>query len=323
MALSGAPGRATVFEAVFQQLENHVSDQMLNEVPKSFKISRPEPLKTKYAIARAEQALNFEAFQQHLDQSSTPLIVPGTMNQWPARELWPNPTYLMRTTLGGRRLVPVEVGKSYTDDEWGQKIMSFADFAKDFLLPAEPTDIGYLAQHDLFAQIPALRKDITIPDYCYTAPPAADDEAMKTSGLASTPQLDEPLLNAWLGPKGTRTPLHTDPYHNILCQVVGYKYIRLYAPSQTPKLYPRGVDDKGINMENTSQVDVSNVRGRGSNGSVDVDACRELHLKYPLFGQAQYEECILGPGECLYIPLGWWHYVESLSTSFSVSFWWN
>ena len=24
----------------------------------------------------------------------------------------------------------------------------------------------------------------------------------------------------WLGPKGTQTPLHCDPYHNLLCQVV-------------------------------------------------------------------------------------------------------
>lgn len=25
--------------------------------------------------------------------------------------------------------------------------------------------------------------------------------------------------SVWLGPKGTQTPLHCDPYHNLLCQV--------------------------------------------------------------------------------------------------------
>jgi hypothetical protein len=34
------------------------------------------------------------------------------------------------------------------------------------------------------------------------------------------------------------TPLHTDPHHNLLAQVVGTKYVRLYAPPATPRLYP-------------------------------------------------------------------------------------
>lgn len=34
------------------------------------------------------------------------------------------------------------------------------------------------------------------------------------------------------------TPPHTDPYHNLLAQVVGRKYVRLYRPDATPGLYP-------------------------------------------------------------------------------------
>ncbi|CAP70263.1 uncharacterized protein PODANS_3_3460, partial [Podospora anserina S mat+] len=41
------------------------------------------------------------------------------------------------------------------------------------------------------------------------------------------------------------------------------------------------------------------------------------------FKRLEYVDCILEPGETLYIPVGWWHYVRGLSVSFSVSFWWN
>jgi ribosomal protein L16 Arg81 hydroxylase len=44
--------------------------------------------------------------------------------------------------------------------------------------------------------------------------------------------------------------------------------------------------------------------------------------EFPLFEKAEYVEGIVGPGECLYIPRGWWHFVRSESVSIGVSFWW-
>lgn len=84
-------------------------------------------------------------------------------------------------------------------------------------------------------------------------------------------------------------------------QVVGYKYIRLYAEDQSHLLYAH----PNPLLSNTSQADVE--------GPAEA---------WPLLQQARYQDLVLEPGEALYIPPRCWHYVRSLSTSFSVSFWW-
>jgi lysine-specific demethylase 8 len=224
-------------------------------------------------------------------------------------------------TIGGRRLVPIELGRSYVDEGWGQKIVTFKEFLKHYILDTELHTLGkgYLAQHDLFAQVPSLRQDIAIPDYCYTTPPPPHHTSPLAEKHSKLSGLTDPLLNAWFGPAGTISPLHTDPYHNILAQVVGKKYVRLYAPRESEKLYARGVEEGGIDMENTSKIDIGVLAGWDGTEEDTLKA----HVRFPLFRDAEFVDCVLEEGECLYIPVGWWHYVRSLSVSFSVSFWFN
>ena len=82
-------------------------------------------------------------------------------------------------------------------------------------------------------------------------------------------------INAWFGSR-TVSCNHTDPPHNLLCQVVGHKVVRLYHPDHSDCMYPHN----GL-MNNTSQVDPENV---------DAD-------KYPKFNSAPYWEFVLSPGE--------------------------
>jgi len=335
--------------------------------PSTFPTTLTTPPTLKHPIPRTLHP-SLSAFQTKISNppTQTPFIIEGAIEHWPAlhERPWNRPAYLLEKTLGGRRLVPVEIGRSYTDEGWGQKILSFGEFVGRYMggeemnenednaqHTSDPCDLkpqtGYLAQHDLFAQIPSLRADISIPDYCYASPPALPPSPPTTTTTTTSkpvPILEEPLLNAWFGPTSTISPLHTDPYHNILAQVVGHKYVRLYAPRETPKLYPRGVDENGIDMSNTSEVDldvamrvwpeISCWEGDGgSGGERDVgstareeDAEEEMPTwaeRYAGFKDARYVEGVLGPGECLYVPVGWWHYVRSVTPSFSVSFWFN
>jgi len=88
-----------------------------------------------------------------------------------------------------------------------------------------------------------------------------------------------------------------------LIQVVGRKYIRLYHPEFTHALYPHTTGRD----YNSSRVAVENVD----------------EAMFPKFKSAPYLDLEIGPGEMLFIPRGHWHYVRSLESSFSVSFWWR
>ena len=92
-------------------------------------------------------------------------------------------------------------------------------------------------------------------------------------------------------------------------------------------------------MSNTSEVDLDEAlvvcpeigfkeessREEATDGPSEelVQRRADFENRFPGFLEAKYAEGILGPGECLYLPPGWWHYVKSLSPSFSVSFWFN
>lgn len=318
--MAGAPGRGEMVEDLLAALEFYIEERKKEPLKKRRKkcnlafvtetVNAPEIRKQ----IPKHRALSLEAFEKHLP-TAQPLVIQEVLTHWPAlhERSWRSPDYLLERTFGGRRLVPVELGRSYTDQGWGQSIVTFKDFMDGYLLRQDMDDsgerTGYLAQYDLFMQVPSLRNDISIPDYCYTnPPPPAPGTPLSKKPVQE--KLDEPLLNAWFGPAETVSPLHTDPYHNILCQVVGKKFVRLYDPRESGKLYAKGVEAGGIDLSNTSEVEVEG----------DEEPRNEM---FPLFSEAEYVETILGEGDCLYIPVGWWHYVRSLSVSFSVSFWWN
>ncbi|KXZ43695.1 hypothetical protein GPECTOR_83g307 [Gonium pectorale] len=315
------------------------------------------------------EAPGLEEFLLEYMGTGEPVVVTGAMEHWPALSRWQDMSYLVRAA--GLRTVPVEVGRHYLADGWGQQLMPLADFLRTHILhqacPASgpaptpgaaaavatpaaalatgpeghssppppsaappPPPLGYLAQHPLFDQIPALRADIATPDYC---------------SLGEFGELV--AVNAWLGPAGTTTPLHTDPHHNLLAQVVGRKYVRLYAPALTPHLKPFPA---GSVNSNSSQVDLDelapgpegpDLRPESDSGAgavvweeegaaehdVDCGAAKGRrtrgHLRFSSPAALPFLDVVLEPGHMLYIPPSWWHFVRSLGTSFSVSFWWR
>ncbi|KAJ7349157.1 hypothetical protein DFH08DRAFT_864579 [Mycena albidolilacea] len=210
-----------------------------------------------------------------------PFILRGFAHDWPAlnERPWGSIEYL-RSVAGPGRVVPVEVGRDYRTDDWSQKIISWDVFLDS--LDVDDAQPLYLAQHSLLMQFPDLRADIEVPDYVYASMP-------RPPGYPP-PQNDEQLvINAWLGPKGTVSPAHTDPYFNFYVQVTGRKTVWMAPPHCATDLHATG---------NTAGVDVF--------GGEDIPGSMLASL---------------GPGDVLYMPAGWWHAMRGESRSFSVSMW--
>ncbi len=105
----------------------------------------------------------------------------------------------------------------------------------------------------------------------------------------------EPAGFFWLGPAGTVTPFHHDLTNNFMIQLSGRKRVRLIAPCETPKLY-------------NQRHCFTPVDGR----AIDTQ-------RFPAMAGVPVPECVLEPGEVLFLPVGWWHFVEALDISVTVS----
>ncbi|XP_032442882.1 lysine-specific demethylase 8 [Xiphophorus hellerii] len=295
--LMGAAIMENILQVIVRILQREIrtlakgGDNHENIEAKKRKIASPHVglIKDELSVPRIK-CPSLESFNANYLLPLKPVILEGIIDHWPALNNHPWSIEYLRS-VAGCRTVPVEVGSRYTDEDWSQTLLTVNEFIDKYILnkvqesESDHKAVGYLAQHQLFDQIPELKEDIRIPDYCCLG---EGDE-------------DDITVNAWFGPKGTVSPLHQDPQQNFLAQVVGNKYIRLYSPEDTEKLYPH----ESQLLHNTSQVEVE---------SPDAE-------RFPEFVKAPYLECVLQPGDVLFIPVKYWHYVRSLEISFSVSFW--
>jgi len=105
----------------------------------------------------------------------------------------------------------------------------------------------------------------------------------------------------WIGPARTVTPLHCDYDDNIFAQIWGTKRIFLSPPHHDEFLY-------------TSEANSLLFGSPFDPEAPDFE-------KFPLARQAAMVECIVNPGELLYVPAGWYHQVRALTFSLSSNRW--
>jgi hypothetical protein len=105
-------------------------------------------------------------------------------------------------------------------------------------------------------------------------------------------------LNVWIGSR-TRSGLHFDNADNFFGQMYGTKRALLVAPKHSKYLYPFA--------DNPSKS--------------QIDPERPDLKTFPSFQKCDVWECELHPGDALYIPRGWWHYIVADDISVSINCW--
>ena len=271
--------------------------------------------------------------------AQTPLLLPNLLANCDAIHFWKSLEY-WRLAVGEDTPIEVEVGKGYNRGSERVTMMfgeylnyltlcmehenkEYEEYQKTGELETQQADleVAYLAQNEMFPQV---INDIKIPEFC--------DDAKYTVGEG---KLYHSML--WIGPKHTVTPLHYDPLDNLLMQICGYKRVLLFPPDkeQDDDDDEEELDDKekmAKIMQRATQTKSDgptwHYAGKGKDGQYNtsaVDIENPDHVKFPNFQKMSPTpyECILGPGDVLYIPSKWWHHVRSLEFSVSANAWWR
>jgi len=147
-------------------------------------------------------------------------------------------------------------------------------------------------------------------------PPAIALQAMHVPDIMPSFLADNtmPLLDGDLAPRvwiSNRSMIatHFDNYHNIACVVSGSRRFTVFPPGQVGNLYIGPL----LKTPGGSPISV-------------VDLREPDYTRFPKFRQAleSAQEATLEPGDAIYIPILWWHGVESLEPlNILVNYWWN
>lgn len=214
-------------------------------------------------------------FLRHFYAASRPVVIEGAIEGWPALRRW-TPEYLAE-----------RIGDAEIAYQGGREGDPEFELHKD--------------RHTRTMPFRRFIEAITRPGAANDAYLTAYNSGANAEALAplhtDLGRLDRYLTDApgmlWVGPAGTFTPIHFDLTNNLLVQVTGAKRLQLFPPAEAGRLaHHRHV--------------FSDVR--------DIEDEQRLAL-YPQARAARRFEVVLGPGDCLFIPVGWFHQVRSLSFS--------
>ena len=128
-------------------------------------------------------------------------------------------------------------------------------------------------------------------------------------------------VNLWIGDERL-TSLHKDHYENMYAVISGEKHFTLLPPSDVFGLYER--DFPSYQYANVkSREDYEIVSCDFSTSWIPVDPKKPDLERFPLYTHASPVECVVRPGEMLYLPAMWYHRVAQKDFTIAVNYWYD
>lgn len=237
-----------------------------------------------YPEVERRSGLSEREFSREYKAANRPVVLLDAVDSWPAKR-W---TFeFFRSRYGDTLVVPNRYdGRWYAAE--ALKEMRLADFIDGLETKDWNTFPYYLWDNrDIFRRHPELLRGCSVPGYFY-------------DWCAKLPQLQRPGPRLFIGPRGAVTPFHIDFWgtHGWLTNIVGRKRWIVVPPHQKHLLH-------GVRFGNKVRYEVNPE-------APDFD-------RFPRFREVTAFECTLGPGETMFIPGGWFHYVKSVESCISLT----
>lgn len=232
---------------------------------------------------RSRQSLSLSEFRDHYLPGGIPLVISDALQDWPLFNMSREESLVHFAELQGITRHGDYVKKTFSTER-DFRSTSMADFIASLEQPAAKNADGSPPAYMGNNIVPAqLLEQIQFPPYFDRS------------------QFISPRI--WIGPKGTLTPLHRDDTDNLFAQVWGQKRFTLAAPHHREALGTWSTAPKG-----------------GLDGC-DVNPDAPDYQRFPASQHVPFVRVVLEAGDLLFLPEGWFHQVESVSTSLSVNFW--
>eukprot|EP01052_Picozoa_sp_SAG31_P003411 SAG31_NODE_131_length_23419_cov_38.760087_6_plen_536_part_00 len=284
---------------------------------------------------RAPAVVSLEAAPALLKAAAPcPCVVTGVQKGWAATERWHDLDYFRDALPETHRSAPVLVSCSEDGRYSGTQIerqavhMRWETFV-DSLKGRQNATGGSVAQLDGLQFYLAQEPLVFGPHYSADASAAGtpNSKAPFLSKLSTDLSIPACIpwstagvcVNLWLAGGVTRSALHYDGYHNLLCVVRGKKTVHLYPPAETGKLKPGPVwGDAPHHAHCDPATEARKMCSMNTSGPSRLHSCKDLQGA----PSVQFFVAVVGPGDSLFIPEGWWHQVDSTPGTVAANLWW-